>query len=54
MKVIEVNYKLDLLVKIKIYLVQYIAMLELVYGEYKLLIYKINIYRGREENKQEI
>ena len=44
----KVNYKLDLLAKIKIYLVQYIAILKLVYGEYKLLIYKIDIYRGRE------
>ena len=42
---------MDLLVKIKIYLVQYIAMLELVYREYKLLIYKVDIYRGREEDK---
>ena len=47
----EVNYKLDLPAKIKIYLVQYIAMLKLVYGEYELLIYKVNTYRGREEDK---
>ena len=47
----EVNYKLDLLTKIKIHLVQYIAILELVYREYKLLIYKADIYRGRKENK---
>ena len=47
----EINYKLDLLIKIKIYLVQYIAILELVYKEYKSLIYKIDIYRGREEDK---
>ena len=47
----EVNYKLDLLAKIKIYPVQYIAILELVYREHKPLIYKINTYRGREENK---
>ena len=33
-KVTEVNYKLDLLKKIKIYLVQYIAMLKLAYREY--------------------
>ena len=38
----------------KIYLVQYIAMLELVYREYELLIYKTDIYRGREEDKQKI
>ena len=36
----EVLYRLDLLLKIKIYPVYYIAMLELVYGNYKLLIYK--------------
>ena len=45
----EVNYKLDLLAKIKIYPVQHITMLELVYREYKLLIYKIDIYRGRKK-----
>ena len=50
-KVIKVNYKLDLPAKIKIYLIQYIAMLELVYREHELLIYKIDIYKGREENK---
>ena len=47
----EVNYKLDLLAKIKIYLVQYIAMLKLVYGEHELLIYKTDTYRGKEEDK---
>ena len=50
-KVTEVNYELDLLVKIKIYLVQYIAMLKLVYREHKLLIYKVDTYKGREEDK---
>ena len=39
-KVTEVLYRLDLLLKIKIYLIYYIAMLKLVYGNYKLLIYK--------------
>ena len=39
-KVIEVIYRLDLLLKIKIYLVYYIAMLKSAYGNYKLLIYK--------------
>ena len=53
-KVIKVNYKLNLLIKIKIYLVQYIAMLELVYREYKLLIYKVNIYKGKKKDKWEI
>ena len=50
----EVNYKLDLPVKIKIHPVQYIAILELVYREYELLIYKVDIYRDREEDKQEV
>ena len=39
-KVIEVLYRLDLLLKIKIHLVYYITILELAYGNYKLLIYK--------------
>ena len=47
----EVNYKLDLLVKIKIYPVQYIIMLKPVYREYELLIYKADTYRGREKDK---
>jgi hypothetical protein len=50
-KVIEVNYELDLLVKIKIYLVQYIVILKLVYREYELLLYKIDMYRGHKEDK---
>ena len=39
-KVTEVIYRLDLLLKIKIYLVYYIAILELAYRNYKLLVYK--------------
>ena len=39
-KVTEVSYRLDLLLKIKIYLVYYIAILKLVYKDYKLLVYK--------------
>ena len=35
----------------KIYLVQHITMLELVYREYKLLVYKVDIYKGREEDE---
>ena len=53
-KVIKVNYKLDLLIKIKIYLVQYIAILKLIYREHELLIYKIDIYKGKEKDKWEI
>ena len=39
-KVIEVLYRLDLLLKIKIYLIYYITILKLVYKNYKLLVYK--------------
>ena len=39
-KVIEVTYRLNLLLKIKIHLVYYIAMLEPAYRNHKLLIYK--------------
>ena len=37
-KVIEVLYRLDLLLKIKIYPVHYITILKLVYKNHKLLI----------------
>ena len=50
-KVIKVLYRLDLLLKIKIHLVYYIAMLELAHGNYELLIYKQDIYKGYEEDK---
>ena len=39
-KVIKVSYRLDLPLKIKIHLVYYIAILELVYKNHKPLIYK--------------
>ena len=39
-KVIEVLYRLDLPLKIKIYLVYYIAILEPVYGNHEPLVYK--------------
>ena len=50
-KVMEVIYRLDLLLKIKIYSVYYIAILKLVYRNYKPLIYKQDIYKGHKENK---
>ena len=50
-KVTEVLYRLDLLLKMKIYLVYYIAILELVYRNHKLLIYKQDIYKGCKEDK---
>ena len=53
-KIIKVNYKLNLLAKIKIYPVQHIIMLKPVHGEYELPIYKIDTYRGREEDEWKI
>jgi len=50
-KISEVIYRLDLLVKIKIYSVQYIAILELIYRDLELLVYEIDIYKSQEENK---
>jgi len=44
-KILEVIYRFNLPVKIKIYLVQYIIILKLVYRDLKLLVYKINIYK---------
>ena len=39
-KIIKVLYRLDLLLKIKIYLIYYITMLEPVYENHEPLIYK--------------
>jgi len=39
-------YKLNLLAKIKIYPIQHIAMLELVYRNIKLLVYEADTYKG--------
>ena len=39
-KIIEVLYRLDLLLKIKIHPVYYIAILKPVYRNYELLVYK--------------
>ena len=50
-KVIKVSYRLDLLLKMKIYLVYYITMLEPAHGNHELLVYKQDIYKGREEDK---
>ena len=50
-KVIEVLYRLNLLLKMKIHSVYYIAMLELVHGNYKPLVYKQNTYKGYKEDK---
>ena len=51
-KVTEVIYRLNLLLKIKIYLVYYIAILKPVHGNHKLLVYKQDTYKGYKEDKQ--
>ena len=38
----------------KIYPIQYIAMLKPAYRNIKLLVYKADIYKGQEEDKQEV
>ena len=50
-KVTEVIHRLDLLLKIKIHLIYYIAMLEPIYKNHKLLIYKQDIYKGYKKDK---
>jgi len=45
-KILEVIYRLNLLAKIKIYLVQHIIMLELAHRDLVLLAYKEDTYRG--------
>jgi len=50
-RISEVTYKLDLLAKIKIYLVQHIIILEPVYRDLALLVYKEETYRSQEEDK---
>ena len=47
-KVIKVNYRLDLPLKMKIHLVYYIAILKPVYGNNKSLVYKQKTYRGQK------
>jgi len=45
-KILEVIYRLNLLAKIKIYLVQHIIILKPVYRDLALLVYKEDTYRG--------
>ena len=53
-KILEIMYKLDLPVKIKIYLVQYVMILKLAKGDIKPPLYKMDIYRGQEENEWDV
>ena len=48
-KVIKVSYRLDLPLKMKIHLVYYIAMLKLIYKNYKPLVYKQEIYKVKNK-----
>jgi len=50
-KISEVIYKLDLPTKMKIYLVQYIIILEPAHRDLVLLVYKKDTYRGQEKDK---
>ena len=50
-KVMEVLYRLDLLLKMKIYLVYYIAMLKPAHKNHELLVYKQDTYKGYKEDK---
>jgi len=45
-KILEVIYRLNLPAKMKIYPTQYIVILELVYGDLALPVYKEDTYRG--------
>jgi len=38
----------------KIYPIQYIAMLELAYRDVEPLVYKVDMYRGQEEDKWQV
>ena len=53
-KILEVMYKLDLLEKIRVYPIQHVIILELVYRNIKPLVYKADIYRGQKEDKWEV
>src|SRR6266568_944696 len=53
-KISEIIYRLDLPAKMKIYPVQHIIILELAKGNIKPLLYKIDIYKGQEEDKWDI
>jgi len=50
-KISEVIYRLNLLIKMKIYPTQYIVMLEPAHKDLALLVYKEDTYKGQEEDK---
>jgi len=53
-KISNLTYKLDLSAKMKIYSVQYIAMLEPVHRDVEFLLYEMEMYKGQEEDEWDI
>jgi len=53
-KILNLIYKLDLPAKIKIYLVQHIAMLKPAHRSVKPPLYEMETYRGQKEDKWDI
>ena len=53
-KISNLIYKLDLSVKMKIYLVQHIAILKPAHRSVEPPVYKMETYRGQEEDKWDI
>ena len=53
-KISNLTYKLDLPTKMKIYSVQYIAILKPAHRNIKPLLYEMETYRGQKENKWDV
>ena len=53
-RILNLIYKLDLPAKMKIYPIQHIAILKPAYGSIEPLLYKIETYRGQEEDKWDV
>ena len=51
---LNLTYKLDLPAKMKIYLIQHIAMLKPAYGSVEPPLYEIEIYKSEKENKWDV
>src|SRR6266702_8259725 len=49
-KISKVMYRLDLLAKIKIYLVQHVIMLKPAKGDIEPPLYEIDMYKGQEKD----
>ena len=53
-RISNLTYKLDLPAKMKIYSVQHIAMLKPAHGDIEPPVYKMEIYKGQEEDKWDV